>query len=173
MARKESPFRLKRREATHRRRQAARALRVLAEPLGVSTLTSLLDDSNPHVREAAAEALVSGFVVEGVNVLLDALGSEKVEVRLAALHALPNAGYIPKKIDALIGCLTDPDPEARRRAAACLLQFSPVYRDSKIPGLIEGLEKAAADVDPAVSTTAQKALAAIRPVAESRNGSLK
>ena len=164
LARKESPVRLPHREAAIRRMQAAHALRALAQPLGLTALTNLLYDPNLHVQEAAAEALVDGFTIEGVEVLMDALGSESAQVRLAALHGLPGAGHIPQKIAPLIQCLEDPNPQVRLRAASCLRQFGPVYRDLKIPGLIEGLEKAAADVDPAVRAAAQKALAGIRPV---------
>ena len=173
LARKGSPVRLAHREAVVRRMQAAHALRVLAQPLGITTLTRLLNDSNPHAQEAAAKALVSGFTIDGVEVLLDALGSEGVQVRLAALHGLLEASYIPQKIRPLIQCLADPNPEVRRRAAACLRQFSPVYRDLKIPGLIEGLERAAEDVDPSVRVAAKQALAEIRPVATSETAPSK
>jgi hypothetical protein len=173
LARKESPVRLPHREAGVRRMQAAHALRVLAQPLGLSTLTNLLNDSNPQVQKAVAESLVSGFTIEGVEALMYALGSESVQVRLAALHGLPGAGYIPQKIAPLIQCLADPNPEVRMRAASCLRQFSPVYRDIKIPGLIEGLETAAEDVDPAVRAAAQQALVGIRAVVASEATSSK
>lgn len=147
--------------------QTAHALRVLAQPLGLTTLSNLLYDPNPHVQEAAAEALVDGFTIEGVEVLMDALGSETVEVRLAALHGLPGAGYIPQNIAPLIQCLANSNPKVRLGAASCLQQFSPVYRDLKIPGLIEGLEAAAEDVDPSVRAAAQQALARLRPAVAS------
>jgi len=169
LARKGSPIRLSYREPPIRRMQASHALRVLAEPLGLPILTNLLNDVNPQVQQASAEALVSGFTIEGVAVLMEALGSKSVAVRLAALHGLPEAGYIPQKIDTLIVCLTDSDPQVRKGAASCLLQFSPVYRDLKIPGLIEALELAARDVDPSVRTAAQQALAGIRPVLASES----
>jgi HEAT repeat protein len=164
LARKGSLVQMPHREAAVRRMQAAQALRVLAEPLGLMSLTNLLHDPNPHVQEAAAEALVHGFTIEGVEALMEALGSENVQVRLAALHGLPRAGYIPQEIASLLRCLAEPNPQMRMRAALCLQQFSPVYRDLKIPGLIEGLERAADDVDPSVRATAQQALAGIRPV---------
>lgn len=167
LARKGSPIRLSYREPLIRRMQASHALRILAEPVGLPTLKILLNDSNPHVQEAAAEALVSRFTIEGVEVLMDSLGSKNLQVRLAALHGLPEAGYIPQKIEPLIACLADPNPEVRKRAASCLLQFSPVYRGVAIPGLIEGLETAAADVDSSVRAAAQQALVNIRPVVTS------
>lgn len=167
LARKGSLVQLRHREATVRRMQAAQALRVLAQPLGLTTLTNLLYDPNPHVQEAAAEALVAEFTIEGVEALMDALGSKSVQVRLAALHGLPGAGYIPQEIAPLIRCLAEPNPQVRLRAALCLRQFGPVYRDLKIPGLIEGLETAAGDVDPSVRAEAQQALAGIRPVVAS------
>lgn len=173
LARKELAIRLPHRKAAIRRMQAGHALRVLAQPLGLNTLTNLLNDSNPHVQRAVALALVTGFTIEGVEALMDALESESVQVRLAALHGLHEAGYIPQKIAPLIKCLADRSPEVRRSAASCLRQFSPVYRDKEIPGLIEGLETAAQDPEPSVHALARQALAGIRPRVASEIGSSK
>lgn len=172
-ARTSSPVRLPHREAEVRRTQAAYALRILAPSLGLSTLTNLLHDPNSQVQKAAAEALVNGFIIEGVEVLMHALGSDSVRVRLAALQGLLGAGYAPQEIAPLIRCLGDPDPAMRTGAASWLAHFGSNYGHFKVPGLIEGLDTAARDNDPSVRAAAQRALAVIRPGAASELASPK
>lgn len=155
----ETAVRLFGREARYRRWQAAYALRVVAKPLGVSTLTNLMNDSNRHVQDAAAEALVIRFPIMGVEALMNAVGSQNVPFCLAALRGLEHAGHVPMPIAPLTQCLEHSDPKVRELATFRLCE----YMDLNIPGVIEVLVRALDDPVVQIRTRAAEAFRSIRP----------
>jgi HEAT repeat protein/beta-lactamase regulating signal transducer with metallopeptidase domain len=100
----------------------SRSDRPAADPKTVDALLAALKDSDPGVRQAAAESLGRIGDPRALDGLTAALGDANVEVRRSAVEALGNLED-PKAIPALTRATGDASPAVRREAAEALLGF--------------------------------------------------
>ncbi|HET9157846.1 MAG TPA: HEAT repeat domain-containing protein, partial [Myxococcaceae bacterium] len=96
--------------------------RTPADPKTVDALIGALKDSDPGVRQAAAESLGRIGDPRSLEPLSGLLGDANVEVRKSAVEALGNLDE-PRAIPALTRAAGDGNPAVRREAAEALIAF--------------------------------------------------
>ena len=121
-----------------------------ADPKTVDALIAALKDSDPGVRQAAAESLGRIGEARALEPLSGLLGDGNVEVRKSAVEALGNLED-PKAIPALTKAAGDANPAVRREAAEALIGFDE-------PAAGEPLIKLLGDSDLRVRLTALEGL---------------
>jgi HEAT repeat protein len=127
----------------------------------VPRLVAQLGDSNPMIRQAAAEALgrIGTAAASARPALLLCLKSDPFsQVRSSAASSLGWLGPAPEVIAPLVAALEDDDPEVRRYAAHSLSLLAQLAGPA-IPKLIDRLD------DPHMGYMAARALGAIGPAA--------
>ena len=134
-------------KARHKGRHAERAP---ADPKTVDALISALKDSDPGVRQAAAESLGRIGDPRAIDPLGGLMGDSTIDVRRAAVEALGNIDD-PKVVPALTRATSDANPLVRREAAEALLG---VDDEAATPPLVKLLS----DSDPKVRVTALEGL---------------
>jgi HEAT repeat protein/beta-lactamase regulating signal transducer with metallopeptidase domain len=124
--------------------------RTPADPKTVDALIAALKDSDPGVRQAAAESLGRIGDPRAVDALNGLLNDANVEVRRAAIEALGNLEDA-RAIPGLTRAAADSNPAVRREAAEALLSFDE-------PAAAEPLIKLLNDPDPRVRLIAMEGL---------------
>ena len=124
--------------------------RTPADPKTIDALIGALKDSDPGVRQAAAESLGRIGDPRALDPLAALVGDANVEVRKTAVEALGNLDD-PKAIPALTRAAGDANPAVRREAAEALISFDE-------PAAGEPLIKLLNDSDLRVRLTAMEGL---------------
>ena len=138
----------------------------------VDSLFEQLKHPNPNLRERAIGELAENPDAQIVARLMDALDSEDVVFRRAAVKTLGAIGN--ETVPALVAVMLESDdPTARSSAAKALAQVAVNYRGIEpFPDAgIQGLRSALGDENPVVNIAAAMALgeagsAAVTPLAE-------
>jgi len=139
-----------------RREQGSDALRALAPSLGVAGLTNLMIDPNRTVRDAAARSLL--YVeyprggLKGARAILEALDSDRAEIREAALAGfVENGPVLQEAYPVIVKWADDPSPEIRKRVAVALAWYPTGLQTADLRAFVEpALAKLLNDPDPAV-----------------------
>lgn len=136
----------------------------------VRALAKALRDDDDYIRSTVEKVLVRFEWQRSLNTLstalpelIDALGDERVSVRIAAVNLIWNAGPIPNVqggepppealLPALVKALQDDDGKVRSNAAAALANLQKNGADA-----LPALEKALRDPDPQVRTWSVRAV---------------
>jgi HEAT repeat protein/beta-lactamase regulating signal transducer with metallopeptidase domain len=124
--------------------------RTPADPKTVDALVSALKDSDPGVRQAAAESLGRIGDPRAIEPLGGLLNDPSIDVRRAAVEALGNVDD-PKVVPALSKAAGDANPAVRREAAEALLGVDDEAATAPLVKLLS-------DSDPKVRVTALEGL---------------
>lgn len=118
------------------RAQAACALRTLAVPTALPSLTPLLHDPDQEVRTAAAFAAGDLGAPQALPLLLDILRNGSWESRQQAATSLRRLGD-PQAVPTLMAALTDPSRRVQQQAAVAL---GCLGDPQSVPALLNALE---------------------------------
>lgn len=144
-------------------RSAASPLIALRDALGLDVLVALLRDTEPGVRQDAADAIRSLMpsVQSAVDGVLVKLRHEEPSIRQRAAEDLAEGCrvMVGEAIGPLIGLLRDSSPAVRIKAAMALGETAPLVARSA-----RALRSALQDPSPDVRRTATQALGSVGPV---------
>jgi len=143
--------------------RAVGALGQVGDERAIDELIEVLGDDDPHVAQAASEAVLMRDLDLAVDELADALSSPNRRIAETAAATLVRVGE--DSLEALVGQLGCLDAQARRLSVECL---GAVGTSNLVPLLLPLLES---DPDPQVRTAVAEAIA--RTGSERASGELR
>lgn len=146
------------------RLEAVRSLAALGNRVGLRALTDALEDADPQVRRAAADALGDlKQTLSGVALAKSLQKDVSLDVRVAAAQSL---GRIESRaaVEPLIAALADKEPRVRLACAKALAAMADLLASGQRgevcrTKVVEALGAALSDADPAVRAAAVDGLA--------------